>query len=85
MEVKAGMPTAKCFDGLSAETNYAVYIGGCRGQQTLLDYGSFTTLPKAESPTDVSPRILLSHGGRVDRITPGKLCAPSLSLPLSYI
>ena len=41
-EVKANVPIAKTFTQLKPETHYAVYIGGCKGENTLMDYASFT-------------------------------------------
>ncbi len=69
--VHAGQPVAKTFTGLVAETNYAVYIGGCRGQTTILNYASFATLPRSESRTE--PRVLFAHGSRIDRAVPGEV------------
>jgi len=36
MEVKANVPIAKTFTKLKPQTHYAVYIGGCKGQHTLM-------------------------------------------------
>lgn len=71
MTVHEGIPVAKTFANLTAETNYAVYIGGCRGQTTLMNYASFTTLPRSESLT--GPRVVFNHSGRIDRVVPGEV------------
>jgi len=80
MTVQEGMPVAKTFSGLLPEKNYAVYIGGCRGQTTIMNYASFATLPRGESLT--GPRVLFSHSGRVDRAVPGEV---NLWEPMSHI
>jgi len=82
--VRAAAPIAKTFYGLRPNTKYAVHLGGCNSQETLLRYATFTTLPldmtsSASSTTSSSisksspPRILFSHSGRVDRLAPGEV------------
>ena len=69
--VREGIPIAKSFHGLLPGTNYAVYLGGCRGATTLLHYASFTTLPRSSST--ISPRIIFTQGGRIDKAVPGEV------------
>lgn len=70
--VKASTPTAKTFKNLLPGTKYAVYIGGCDSQSTLLKYAQFATFPH-EQDTFANPKLIFTHSGRVDRISPGEV------------